>query len=109
MTQSQIYITVLLILAATIIPRIIPFALFPEGRKPPKFLKALGDTLPYAVIGALVVYCFKDVSVTEYPHGIPELIALAVLVGLHMWRKNTLLSMAASTIVYMLLVQFVFV
>ena len=109
MTQSQIYITALLIFLAVIIPRALPFVLFPEGKEPPKFIKKLSTTLPYAVIGSLVVYCFKDVSVTDYPHGIPELIALACLVGVHMWRKNTLISMATGTIVYMLLVQLVFV
>ena len=109
MSEKEVYITVLLILAVTVLPRFLPFIVFPEGKKPPKFLSTLGTTLPYAVIGALVVYCFKGVSVTAYPHGIPELIALAVIVVLHMWRHNTLLSMAAGTVAYMLLVQFVFI
>lgn len=90
----------------TIALRCAPFLIF--GDKPPKTVKRLGTVLPYAVMGMLIVYCLKDVSLTNAPHGLPELIAGAVVIGLHLWRKNTLLSILTGTVVYMLLVQLVF-
>ncbi len=92
----------------TILLRFLPFLLFPSGKKTPAFVTYLGKVLPFAMIGLLVVYCLKDVSVFSGSHGLPELIAMAVVVVLHVWRRNTLLSVASGTICYMLLVQFVF-
>lgn len=94
--------------AGTILLRFLPFLLFPSGKKTPAFVTYLGKVLPFAMIGLLVVYCLKDVSVFSGSHGLPELIAMAVVVVLHVWRRNTLLSVASGTICYMLLVQFVF-
>lgn len=94
--------------AGTILLRFLPFLLFPSGKKTPAFVTYLGKVLPFAMIGLLVVYCLKDVSVFSGSHGLPELIAMAVVVALHVWRRNTLLSVASGTICYMLLVQFVF-
>lgn len=91
----------------TIALRYAPFLIF--GDKPPKAVRRLGKVLPYAAMGMLVVYCLKDVSVIDAPHGLPELIAGAVVIGLHLWKKNTLLSIVAGTACYMLLVQLVFV
>ena len=88
--------------------RFLPFLLFPSGKKTPAFVTYLGKVLPFAMIGLLVVYCLKDVSVFSGSHGLPELIAIAAVVVLHVWRRNTLLSVASGTICYMLLVQFVF-
>ena len=68
----------------------------------------LGSVLPYAIIGMLVVYCFKGVSVVSYPYGLPELIAAAFVVGMHVWRRNTLISVFGGVAVYMALVQLVF-
>ena len=92
----------------TILLRFLPFLLFPSGKKTPAFVTYLGKVLPFAMIGLLVVYCLKDVSVFSGSHGLPELIAMAVVVVLHVWRRNTLLSVASGTICYMLLGQFVF-
>lgn len=94
--------------AGTILLRFLPFLLFPSGKKTPAFVTYLGKVLPFAMIGLLVVYCLKDVSVFSGSHGLPELIAIAAVVVLHVWRRNTLLSVASGTICYMLLVQFVF-
>jgi branched-subunit amino acid transport protein AzlD len=69
----------------------------------------LGAVLPYAVMGMLVVYCLKNVSLLTAPHGIPEAIALLAVAALHLWRRSTLLSIFGGTAVYMLLVQMVFV
>ena len=80
--------------AVTMFVRFLPFLCFPEGRKRPKVVTYLGTVLPYAVIGMLVVYCFKDVSFFKYPY--------------HIWRRNTLLSVFAGVAFYMVLVQLVF-
>lgn len=100
---------VLVMAVVTAFLRFSPFILFPEGRKRPKVVTYLGTVLPYALIGMLVVYCFKGVNVFAAPYGIPELISAAFSVGIHVWRRNTLLSVFGGVILYMLLVQFVFV
>ena len=87
--------------------RFLPFVIF-RGRETPAFIAYLGRVLPYAIMGMLVVYCLRNTSVTAPPHGIPELAATALVVGLHIWKKNTLLSIIAGTVCYMLLVQLVF-
>ena len=98
-----------LIMAAVIaFTRFLPFLAFPEGRKRPQAITYLGSVLPYAIIGMLVIYCFKGVSVLQYPYGLPELIAAAFVVGMHVWLRNTLISVFGGVAVYMLLVQLVF-
>lgn len=88
--------------------RFLPFLIFGENRKTPPLITYLGQVLPYAIMGMLVVYCLKDVSFTAAPFGIPEAIGCAVVALLHVWKRNTLLSIGAGTVVYMLLVQLVF-
>ena len=89
--------------AATMLTRFLPFILFPQGKKIPDYVEYLGKTLPYATIGLLVVYCLKDVDVWSGSHGLP------VIVVLHWWKGNSLLSIGAGTVLYMALVQAVFV
>lgn len=81
--------------------------IFPENKKPPKYITYLGAVLPFAVIGLLVVFCLKEAVFTKL-HGLPEAIAILFIVLLHKWKKNTLLSIAGGTILYMVLVQTVF-
>ena len=88
--------------------RLIPFLFFPKGKEIPPIIRYPGRVLPPAVIGMLVIYCLKNVSLIAAPHGIPELLAIAAVVGLHLWKKNTLLSIFGGTAFYMLLVQVVF-
>lgn len=88
--------------------RFLPFLVFGNGKKTPDIIVYLGKVLPYAIMGMLVVYCMKDVSIIKAPHGLPELIACGAVAVLHVWRRNTLLSIAVGTVGYMLLVQFVF-
>ena len=97
------------LVAATMLTRFLPFVLFPPGKKTPPFMEYLGRTLPYATMGLLVVYCLKDVDVWSGSHGLPEIIAVAVIVVLHWWKGNSLLSIGAGTVLYMALVQAVFV
>lgn len=74
----------------------------------PSYIQYLGKVLPSAVFGLLVIYCLKDVSLWAGNHAIPEFLAIAVVVGLHVWKRQMLLSIAGGTICYMLLVQLVF-
>jgi len=99
---------ILSIAAGTMLTRFTPFLLFPESKEPPKIIRYLGDVLPCSVLGLLVVYCLRNVRLFEGTHGIPELLAIAVVSGLHLWKKNVLLSIAGGTAFYMLLVQVVF-
>lgn len=88
--------------------RFLPFLIFGENRKTPPLVAYLGRVLPYAVMGMLVVYCLKNVTLTTAPFGIPEFLGCAVVALLHIWKRNTLLSIGVGTVFYMLLVQFVF-
>ena len=89
--------------------RFLPFLIFGENRQTPPLITYLGQVLPFAIMGMLVVYCLKDVTLTAAPFGIPELLGCAAVAGLHVWKRNTLLSIGGGTVLYMLLVQFVFV
>ena len=82
--------------------RLCPFLFFPPGKP------YLGKVLPPAVIGMLVIYCLKAVSITSYPYGLPEFIAVAVVILLHVWKRNNLLSIGVGTVLYMVLIQAVF-
>ena len=108
MTLTEQLITILMISLGTMFMRFLPFLVFPAGKPTPKYIQYLGKVLPGAVFGMLVIYCLKNVSVLTAPHGIPELIGIAVTVVLHLWKKQMILSMAGGTLVYMALVQFVF-
>jgi len=92
----------------TIALRFLPFIIFRGNRPTPPFIVYLGQVLPYAIMAMLVVFCLKGVSFAVAPHGIPEAIACAVVVLLHVWKRNTLVSIIGGTAVYMLLVQLVF-
>lgn len=93
---------------ATFSTRVVPFLVFPKGKKIPKTVEYLGKVLTPAVIGMLVVYCLKDTAVMRAPHGMPEAIAVLAVAALHVWKRNNLLSIGVGTILYMVLVQTVF-
>ncbi len=107
-TFPQQLMTIALCVAATVLTRALPFVLFPSSRKAPDWVNYLGKVLPAAVFGLLVVYCLRNVDVLSSPHALPEIIAIAVTILLHVWRRQMLLSIAGGTVVYMLLVQLVF-
>lgn len=108
MTLTQQIITIALCALGTMATRFLPFILF-SGKKPtPKYIQYLGGALPAAIFGMLVVYCLKNVDVFSASHGLPELVAILVVTGLHLWKRQMLLSIAGGTLCYMLLVQFIF-
>jgi branched-subunit amino acid transport protein AzlD len=108
MTLAQQIITIIVVVIGTMITRFLPFIIFPAGKPTPKYIQYLGKVLPAAVFGLLVIYCLKNVSIFSGSHGIPELIAIAVVIGLHLWKRQMLISIAGGTVCYMLLVQMIF-
>ena len=108
LTPVQTILMILAVAAGTQLTRWLPFWLFPEKKEPPTIVTYLGRVLPAATMGLLVVYCLKGVSWTAAPHGIPELLSVAVVAVLHRWKGNVLLSIAGGTALYMVLVQMVF-
>lgn len=93
----------------TLLTRALPFLFFGGKREIPRPVAYLGKALPPAVIATLVIFCVKDVNWLASPHGAPQLIAIAAVVLLHLWKRSTLLSIAAGTALYMFLIQVVFV
>lgn len=108
MTLAQQIITIGLCVAGTMLTRFLPFFIFRESKKTPAFILYLGNVLPSAVFGMLVVYCLKNVSLLHGSHGIPEFLAILATGGLHIWKRQMFLSIAGGTILYMLLVHFIF-
>lgn len=109
--MPDIHSAVLIAVAAVItaILRFLPFFIFGGKRKTPEFITYLGKVLPFAIMAMLVVFCLKNVSITAFPHGIPELISVAAVALLHIWKRNTLLSIIGGTMLYILLINFIFI
>lgn len=93
----------------TLLTRALPFMIFGGKRQVPKVVRYLGKVLPPAIMAILVVYCMKSVDFLSGTHGLPEIIAALVVVVLHLWKKNTLLSIGMGTVCYMIMVQGVFI
>ena len=108
MTFTEQVITIAICVLGTMATRFLPFLVFSEGRPTPPTVQYLGKALPAAVFGMLVIYCLKNVQFTLGTHGVPEATAIAATVMLHLWKGQMLLSIAGGTLVYMMLVQFVF-
>lgn len=104
--HSVLVVAVIALVTAAL--RAFPFLIFGGKRKTPRFVLYLSGVLPYAIMGMLVVYCLRNVNLLEGTHGLPEFLACLLVVGLHLWKNNTLLSIAAGTVCYMVLVQAVF-
>lgn len=93
----------------TLCTRALPFLIFGGKKEVPAVIQYLGKVLPCAIMAILVVYCLKGINLLTGNHGLPELLAVALVVGLHVWKKNTLLSIGLGTAFYMFLVQVIFV
>ena len=108
MNNTHAVLTIAVCAIVTAALRFLPFVIFGQNRKTPDVIAYLGRVLPYAIMGMLVVYCLKDVSFIRAPFGLPEIIGCAAVAILHVWKRNTLLSIGAGTVIYMILVQSVF-
>ena len=109
LSSTQTLIMIFCIAAGTMITRFLPFALFPENKEVPSFVTYLGEALPSAMMGLLVVYCLKNVSFISSPFGIPEALAILFIIIIHKYKNNTLLSIGGGTLVYMFLIQTIFI
>ncbi len=90
----------------TILLRFLPFIAF--TRQPPKYVLYLGRVLPPAIIGMLVIYCLKDITLSAHPFGLPELLSVICVAGVQVWKRNSLISILTGTVLYMVFVQVVF-
>ena len=108
MTILQQAITIILCALGTMLTRFLPFLVFSPKRPTPKYIQYLGKALPGAIFAMLVVYCLRNVNVLQFSYGLPELIAIALTIGLHLWKRQMLVSIAGGTVCYMLLVQIIF-
>lgn len=109
MSNTQLILMIAVAGTCTFATRLFPFALFGGKKEVPKFIKYLGDVLPVAILGILIVYCLRDFEKGSINYILPQIIAVALTAGIHLWKKNTLFSIAVGTIGYMLLIHFVFV
>ena len=103
MSGIQAAITVAVIALGTLAIRSAPFILFPKAQNTPPYIRYLGRVLPHAVMGMLVVYCFKSVRFDQFPYGLPEIVAGLCAVLLYLYKRSVILSIAASTILYIIL------
>lgn len=108
LTSIETLLIILAVALGTIITRFTPFILFPESKELPPIITFLGKTFPPAMMGLLVVYSLKNVSILVSPYGIPEAISLVIITILHLWKRNVLLSIGVGTLVHMFLIQVVF-
>lgn len=109
LTTSQTLVIAIMFAIGSMVTRFLPFLLFKGNKSQNSYITYLGQVLPYAAIGMLVVYCLKDVNFTMPSYGIPEAIAILCIAVLHYWKGNTLISIGVGTVVYMALVQGVFI
>lgn len=107
MTFPQQIAVILLCILATMSTRFLPFLIFSGKKETPPFVQYLGRALPSAIFGLLVVYCLRNVDVSAH-FALPEILAIAATVLLHLWKRQMLISIAGGTVVYMVLVQMVF-
>ena len=108
MSIAQTAAAIAVMAVVTFLTRALPFFLFDRGGKPPKVVLYLGKYLPAGVIAMLIVYCQKGVRFTSTDQWLPALLACAAVVGLHLWKRNNMLSIMGGTIFYMVLVQVIF-
>ena len=108
MTDIHAMLIILVIGLATLLTRILPVLIFGRGEKVPGYIVYLGKVVPYTAMGLLIVYCLRDVSFLEGSHGLPEIIALAVVSISYIWKRNAILSVVIGTVLYMFLLQMVF-
>ena len=104
MSNSYVAMMIFVMAGVTMLLRILPFLIF-RNRETPAYIGFLGKYLPYSIIGMLVVYCLKDVSVQNFLLGVSELISVILVAALYVWKRNTLVSIISGTVCYMLLIR----
>ena len=105
MGDKYIIMVIAVMSIVTILLRFLPFMIFDHGEQLPKWISYLGKVLPPAIMSMLLVYCLRNVDIVQGNHGLPELMCVGVAMLLHNWKRNTLLSIAASTLLYMIMMH----
>lgn len=108
MSLTQEIITIAMVVLSTMLTRFLPFFFFPADKETPPYIQYLGKVLPSAVFGLLIIYCLKNVNFISENYAIPEITGITFTILLHIWKRQMLLSIAGGTILYMILVQFIF-
>ena len=108
MNDTHTILIIVVSAAVTVILRFFPFVIFGGDRPTPGYIVYLGKVLPYAIMGMLVVFCLKNITFISDPFGIPEIISCSLVAALHIWKRNTLLSIIGGTVCYMLLIHLIF-
>lgn len=108
-TTTQAILTIAVVAIVTLFCRALPFLLFRDNRPIPGLVVYLGKVLPFSIIAILVIYCLKDIAFFSAPYGIPEIIAVSAVMILHLWKRNNLISIGGGTVLYMIMVQFIFI
>ena len=109
MTFTEQIITIAIVVLGTMATRFLPFIIFNSKTKTPAYVQYLGKVLPSATMSLLVVFSLRHVDLAGAYHGMPDMIAVAVTILLHLWKGNMFLSIGGGTILYMVLVQQVFI
>ncbi len=107
--NSYTLIAILVIGIVTFAIRVAPFILFGKDKATPKYVQYIGNYLPPAVIAMLIIYCLRNVNVSAFPFGIPEVIGVITVAILHIWKRNNLISIIGGTAIYMIAIQFIFI
>lgn len=108
MSLTEQIITISMCILGTVLTRFLPFVIFSSKKPTPEFIQYLGKMLPGAIFSMLVIYCLRNIMPLQYSYGFPELISIIVIIVVHLWKRQMLLSIATGTVSYMLLVQCVF-
>ncbi|MBQ8001942.1 MAG: AzlD domain-containing protein [Clostridia bacterium] len=106
MNNTYALCAILTMALVTALLRFFPFVVMGKKKTPP-FVEYLGKMLPYAVMAMLVVYCLKGINFTAFPFALPEIISVGVVVLMHVWKRNTLLSIIAGTVCYMIIIRLI--
>lgn len=109
MNNKEILITALMIVIGTAFLRFLPFFIINKSLSENKYVQFLGRILPYSMIALLVIYCIKDINIIKFPYGLPEIISIILVAVFQIIKRNVLISIGLGTVIYMFLVQIIFI
>lgn len=107
MNDRQILVTIFLLALATALTRFVPFLIFSRMKRLPRWVEYLGRLLPSAMMGLLVVYCFRNLHFADAASAAPMLLASVSVVLMYLWKRNTIAGIAVGTAVYMILIRLI--